>query len=114
MINAGLIRLFKADPLRKGKVGTVVDRDSLPAHVGLPGIAATFTTAAGLFLASKCSSDLGSAGAKVYVRYTAVTPPVRNEFFCLRNIGRKIAELSPCGTRLWISIASSNSLYEKT
>src|SRR6516165_579407 len=81
--------LFEPDSLRERKVRAIVDRYRLPAHICLPGIAATLTATSGLFLAAECSSDLSSTCADVDVRNATVASPIRSEFFCLSDIGRK-------------------------
>src|ERR1035441_8510944 len=69
------------DALGQWEFLRVVDGGSLAAHVGLPGIAATFASAAGFLLAAKGTADLGATGADVHVGDAAIAAAGGEELF---------------------------------
>src|ERR1019366_5873793 len=64
----------------------VVDGGSLAAHVGLPGIAATFASAAGFLFAAKGTADLGATGADVHIGDAAIAAAGGEELFGLAQV----------------------------
>src|ERR1017187_6806366 len=60
------------DALRQGQLAGPIERVSLAAHVGLPGVAARFASAAGLLLAAEGAADFGAAGADVDIGDAAI------------------------------------------
>src|SRR5437899_867303 len=80
---------LELDPLRQRQLTRPVDGDGLPAHVGLPGIAAGFAAATGIFFAAKSSADLGAARAYVDVGYSAVAAPSAQESLGRHEIRRE-------------------------
>src|SRR5262249_51747528 len=73
-IAAGLASATSAerDALRQWKVLRVIDRHRLAAHIHLPGIAATFPSAAGFLFATEGAADFGAARADVHVGDAAI------------------------------------------
>src|SRR5688572_30282853 len=61
------------DSLRQRQFTAVIDRGSLAAHVGLPGITPALTAAAGFLLAAEGAADFRAARADVHIRDTAIT-----------------------------------------
>src|SRR4029077_7040054 len=62
----------KYDPLGQRQLFGIIDRDGLAAHIGLPGIAAAFTTAPGFLFPAERAADFSAAGPDVDVGNAAV------------------------------------------
>src|SRR5215831_8567668 len=52
----------------------IVDGRGLPAHIGLPGVRAAFTSAASLLLATEGAADFGAGGTDVHIGDAAIRP----------------------------------------
>src|ERR1035438_2483207 len=74
------------DALGEREFLRVVDGGSLAAHVGLPGVAAAFASAAGFLLAAKGAADFGAAGADVYIGDAAIAAAGREELLGLAQV----------------------------
>src|SRR2546425_1001883 len=75
--------LTKHNPLCQGQFRRVIDRDGLPAHVVLPGIAAALASAAGFLLAPEGAADLRAARAEVDVGQAAIAAAAGKKLFSL-------------------------------
>src|SRR6266478_367675 len=60
------------DPLRQRKFRRPVDGCSLPPHVSLPGIAASFAAAASIFFTAERPADFRAAGTDIHIGDTAI------------------------------------------
>src|SRR5262249_17061596 len=80
------VLIAEADALRQWKVAGVVDGVGLAAHVELPGIAAAFAAAAGVFLAAEGAADFGPAGSDIDIGDAAVAASGGDEQLGLANI----------------------------
>ena len=58
--------------LSQRQLPAVIDRTSLPAHVGFPGVGSGFPATAGGFFATEGTADFGTGGADVHVGDAAV------------------------------------------
>ena len=63
--------------LGEWKLVAPINGVGLTAHIGAPGVTATFTAAASLLLAAECTADFGTAGTDIDICDTAVAPAVR-------------------------------------
>src|SRR5262252_5236136 len=70
-------RSSEADALRERQRVRAVDGAGLPAHVGLPAVAARLAPAAGVLLAAEGAADLRAARADVHVGDAAIAAGVR-------------------------------------
>src|ERR1039458_3329228 len=75
------------DALRQGQLAGPIECVSLAAHVGLPGVAAGFASAAGLLLAAEGAADFGAAGADVDIGDAAIAAAMAEEGFGGNQIG---------------------------
>src|SRR5688572_8232385 len=77
---------LEPDSLGERQFAAVVDGIGGAAHVGLPGIRAGLTAAAGFLLAAERAADLGAARADVDVDDAAVAAAPRHEALGLANV----------------------------
>src|ERR1035437_1621935 len=67
------------DALRQRQLAGPIERIGLPAHVGLPRVAARFAPAAGIFLAAERAADFGAAGADIDIGDAAIAAAMAEE-----------------------------------
>src|SRR5205085_8915280 len=77
------------DVLGQGKVGGPVDSGGLAAHIGLPRVAAGFTSAPGFLFPSESAADFSAACADVDVGDAAIATPGTQEGFGRYQVGGK-------------------------
>src|ERR1017187_1651434 len=75
---APLLQL-ELDALRQWQLARPVERVGLPAHVGLPRVAARFAAAPGILLAAEGAADLGATGADIDVGDAAIAAALAEE-----------------------------------
>src|ERR1035438_3442642 len=75
------------DALRQRQLAGPVERVGLPAHVGLPRVAARFAAAPGILPAAEGPADLGAACADIDVGDAAIAAAMAEEGLGRNQIG---------------------------
>src|ERR1017187_6494328 len=78
---------LELDALRQRQLAGPVERVGLPAHVGLPRVAARFAAAPGILLAAEGAADLGATGADIDVGDAAIAAALAEEGLRRNQVG---------------------------
>ena len=78
---------MKLDPLRERQLRRPVDGGGLAAHVGFPGIAAGFASAAGFLFAAERAADFGATGPNIDIGDAAIAATGAQECLGRNEVG---------------------------